>query len=97
MSDALPINYGAPGCPAMPSTGMHGKPAACGQSPEFFGLVGRPAIRVFLCRRHRDLPQLRDVRPMTDVDRAELDGRIVQWDRAMAGLSYDRVGPDVDL
>lgn len=90
---ALPIRYGAPGCPVVLAAGTAGQPTACRGKPTHAALVGRPPIRVFPCTEHADLPQLRDAHPMTDEDRAELDGRRVQHDRALQGLRFDRVGP----
>jgi hypothetical protein len=56
--------------------------------------VGRPRVSVFPCDAHAD--QVEDAAPMTDEDRAELDGRIIQADRAAAGLPFERVGPVAD-
>lgn len=93
MSDLpAPINFGHPGCPAMVRRG-EGQWASCTADPTHAALVGRPAVRVFVCPTHLGLPQLRDVTPMSDEDRAELDGRVVQHERALAGLRYERVRP----
>lgn len=47
-------------------------------------------MRLFLCPQHVSL--VAGSRPMDDIDRAELDGRRVQWDRAMAGKPWMGVG-----
>jgi hypothetical protein len=90
--DPTPINYGAPGCPAMIRRGT-GQWDSCSGTPEFAGTVGRGQrrYRVFACAAH--VEHLDDPRSMTDDDRAELAHRRAQWERAKAGSSFEGVQP----
>jgi hypothetical protein len=49
---------------------------------------------VFTCPDHA--AHVEGAQPMSDEDRAELDGRRVQTLRALAGLKYMRAGPVED-
>jgi hypothetical protein len=66
----------------------------CTAPPTHAGYVGRRRITEFPGDAHAS--EVEDAAPMTNEDRAELDGRIIQCDRAIAGLPYERVGPAVD-
>jgi hypothetical protein len=71
-----------------------GQYTSCSAPPTHSGYVrakGKGLIRVFPCDQHAG--QVDAAAPMTDEDRAELDGRIAQFQRALAGLPYERVGP----
>jgi hypothetical protein len=73
--------------PAVPSSQL--TPATSG--PKQFH---RRRVRVFTCPDHAT--HVEGAQPMSDEDRAELDGRRVQTLRALAGLKYMRVGPVED-
>ncbi len=92
LHDPTPINYGVPGCPALVRR-VVGQWDHCSGSPEFAGTVGEGRRRylVFACAAH--VEHLDDPRPMTDEDRAELAHRREQWQRAKAGLPFERVEP----
>lgn len=85
--DPTPVCVGQPGCAAMVRR-PHGQWTACPEEPTHAGV--RRRVRLFLCAGHTEL--VAGSRPMDDTDRAELDGRIVQWDRAMAGKPWMGVG-----
>ena len=91
--DPIPINYGNAGCPAMVRH-VVGQYTSCGGPPTHAGYVrvkGKGRIRVFPCTEHAC--QVDGAAPMTNEDRAELEGRREQNRRALAGLPYERVRP----
>jgi hypothetical protein len=92
LHDSTPINFGAPGCPAMVRRTV-GQRGQCAGTPEFAGTVGggRRRYRVFACAAH--VEHLDHPRRMTEDDRAELAHRREQWARAQRGLPFERVQP----
>jgi hypothetical protein len=92
LDDPVPINYGAPGCPAMVRRGT-GQWAQCAGVPEWAGTVGQGRQRylVFACAAH--VEHLDDPRPILDEDRVELERRREQWRRAKRGEPFERVRP----
>lgn len=92
LDDPTPICVSQPGCAAMVRR-PHGQWTACPGEPTHTAVVrrreDRALVRIFLCPRHAG-PE--PAAPITDGDRAELDGRIVQWDRAVAGKPWMGIG-----